>query len=200
MHVHLEWTPQRLVWICLFLSLFGALLCIALAIPRPRLVLAHDDDAPPDAYSWRTFVRFDGRDVPTMRTALGIALGSAALTAAVIGPLAGLVTGVLALGATRRHRARWWLAVGSPALLAVAGAYVVARQARYHPTAAFEWPGELAAVHQIGWLAVAFLLTLVAADWAWERVNRRRRAVAAAAASAPPVDASPTDDAGATPP
>jgi hypothetical protein len=85
--------------------------------------------------------------------------------------------------------------MGAPALLALAGGYVIARQAHYQPTAAFEWPGELAAVHQIGWMAVVFLLTLVAADWAWERVNRRRQAVAAAAASAPSDDASPPADA-----
>jgi len=198
--VHLEWTPQRLVWICLLLSLFGALLCLVLAIRRPRAAAANLDDLLPEPFAWRTFVRLEGRDVPPMRTALAIAATAGVLTAAVVGPFAGAVMAVLALGATRRHRARWWLSVGAPALLAAAGAYVVARQAHYHPTAAFEWPGELAAVYQIGWLAVAFLLTLVAADWAWERVNRRRTMVAAAAASAPRDDASPTGDAAEIPP
>jgi len=199
--VHLEWKPQRLVWVCLFLSLFGALLCLVLAIRRPRAA-ARDmgDDPLPDAFAWRSFVRFDGRDVPSTRTALGIAAAAGLLTTVVVGPIAGALAAPVALGACRRHRARWWLAVGSPGLLAVAGAYVIARQAHYHPTAAFEWPGELAAVHQTGWLAVAFLLVLVAADWAWERVNRRRRAVAAAAASAPPGVASPTSAAPDSPP
>src|SRR5206468_3607568 len=137
----------------------------------------------PEAFAWRTFVRFDGRDVPTLATALSITLAAGVLTAVVVGPLAGAVTALAALVACRRQRARWWLAIGSPAFLALAAAYVVARQAHYNPTAAFEWPGELAAVHQVGWLSVVFLVTLVAADWAWERVNRRRRAVADAVAS-----------------
>src|SRR5438132_2422146 len=165
----------------MFISLVGAIACLVLAVRRPRApVMAPADDASPDPFSWRTFVRFDGRDVPSARTALCIAAAAGLLTAAVVGPIAGAVTAVVALGACRRHRARWWLAIGSPALLALAGAYAVARQAHYQPTAAFEWPGELAAVHQIGWLAVTFLLALIAADWAWGRVNRRRWAVAAA--------------------
>ncbi|HEX4819018.1 MAG TPA: alpha-(1-_3)-arabinofuranosyltransferase family protein, partial [Acidimicrobiales bacterium] len=199
--VHLEWTPQRLVWICLFLSLLGAILCLILAIRRPRAALDSTiDDPPPDAFAWRTFVRFDGRDVPALRTALAMAAIAGVLTAAVVGPIAGAVTAVAALWAGRRHRARWLLAIGAPALLALAGSYVIGRQAHYQPTAAFEWPGELAAVHQIGWLAVVFLLTLVAADWAWERVNRRRRAVADAAASARIDDVSPSVDAPDSPP
>ena len=191
--VHLEWKPQRLVWICLFLSLIGAIACLVLAVRRPRIVHDDDDDdALPDAFRWATFVRFDGRDVPSPTTALAIAAGTGLVTAAVVGPIAGAATALVALVACRRHRARWWLALGAPGLLALAGAYVLARQAHYQPTAAFEWPGELAAVHQIGWLAVVFLVTLVLADWAWERVNRRRRAVAAAAASDRPDVASPT--------
>jgi hypothetical protein len=195
-HVHLEWKPQRLVWICLFLSLLGAILCLVLAIRRPRVVADTTVEDPlPEPFAWRTFVRFEGRDIPTMRTALAMAAIAGVLTAAVVGPIAGAVTAVVALWAARRHRARWLLAIGAPALLALAGGYVIARQAHYQPTAAFEWPGELAAVHQIGWMAVVFLLTLVAADWAWERVNRRRQAVADAAASAPSDDASPPADA-----
>jgi hypothetical protein len=158
------------------------------------------DDPLPEPFAWRTFVRFEGRDVPTMRTALAITGIAGVLTAAIVGPIAGVVAAVAALWAARRHRARWVLAIGAPALLALAGSYVIARQAHYQPKAAFEWPGELAAVHQIGWMAVVFLLTLVAADWAWERVNRRRRAVADAAASDPTGDASPRAAAPDSPP
>ena len=189
-HVHLEWTPQRFVWICLWLSLAGAVLCLVLALRRPPVALTHTDDDLPEPFAWRTFVRFEGRDIPTVGTALAIATGAGLLTAAIVGPLAGAVTAAVTLVAARRHRARRWLALGSPALLALAASYVIVRQARYHPIAAFEWPGEQSAAHQVGWLSVVFLVTLVVVDRAWERVNRRRRAVADAAASARLDDAS----------
>ena len=47
----------------------------------------------------------------------------------------------------------------------VSGLYVLARQAHSKPTAAFEWPAELSPIHQVGWLAVAFLVGLVVVDW-----------------------------------
>jgi hypothetical protein len=128
-------------------------------------------------------------------TSLGVAAGAGILTAAVIGPVAGLVMASIALVASRRRRARWWLALGSPGLLALSGLYVIGRQARSQPTPAFEWPGEQAAVHQVAWMAVALLITLVVVDALWERVNRRGLEVADAAASARPDDASPTADA-----
>ena len=112
---------------------------------------------------------------------------------------AGAVTAVAVGVASRRRRARWWLALGAPGLLALSGLYVLARQAHTKPTAAFEWPAELSAVHQVGWLAVAFLVGLVVVDWIWDRVNRpvvvrsRRTPLLLLLSS---VDASVPDDAG----
>jgi formate hydrogenlyase subunit 3/multisubunit Na+/H+ antiporter MnhD subunit len=122
------------------------------------------------------------------------------VAAAVIGVVAGLVTTLVAATATRRRRARWWLALGSPGLLAVSALYIVVRQARSRPTAAFEWPAEQAAVHQVGWLAIAFLVVLVVVDALWDRVNRHSERVADAAASSLPDDAwHPSDDRGPLP-
>jgi hypothetical protein len=195
-HVHLTWAPQRLVWFCLVLSALGVALCLVLAVRRPRGETRDPvDDPRPQPIRWRTIVRSVGRDEPSVLTSLAVASGAGILTAAVVGPVAGLIMAFVALVATRRRRARWWLAIGSPGLLALSGLYVIGRQARSQPTAAFEWPGEQAAVHQLAWLAVAFLVTLVVVDALWERVNRRGLEVADAAASAPPDDASPTSDA-----
>jgi len=201
-HVSLTWTPQRNVWIALLLSALGALLCIGLAIRRPRGAPIAVDDAPAESVTWRTFVRARGEHAPSLVHALVLGAVAAVVAGAVIGPVAGAVTGLAAGVATRRRGARWLLAVGSAACLALSGLYVLARQARSKPTAAFEWPAEQDSVHQLGWVAVAFLVALVAVDWWWDRVNRRRRARSDddAPASAGPFDAWFPDDEPVTPP
>jgi len=194
--IHLRWTPQRLVWAGIALSLFGILVCIALAIRRPRAVPLPDDDPAPDPITWRHFAGARGAVAPRRRTAVAAGAVAGIAAGAVIGPIAGAVTAVAVGLATRRRFARWILAAGSPALVALSGLYILARQAHSRPTAAFEWPAEQAAVHQIGWLAVAFLVGVVAVDALWDRVNRRPAAAAAvsarrAGASSPPAAAWP---------
>jgi arabinofuranan 3-O-arabinosyltransferase len=195
-HVHLNWAPQRRVWIALALSALGVVLCLVLVVRRPRTHPLAVDDPQPEPIGWRTFARSRGRDEPSVWITLLVSVGSGLIAAAVIGIGAGLVTALVAGTATRRRRARWWLALGSPGLLAVCALYIVGRQARSKPTAAFEWPAEQAAVHQVGWLAIVFLLLLVVVDAIWDRVNRHSEMVADAAASSPPDDAwHPSDDA-----
>jgi arabinofuranan 3-O-arabinosyltransferase len=199
-HVHLNWAPQQRIWIALALSAIGVLLCLVLAIRRPRATPLAVHDPQPETITWKTFVRSRGRDEPGLWLTLLVAVSAGVVAAAVIGVVAGLVTALVAASATRRRRARWWLALGSPGLLALAAAYIVARQARSKPTAAFEWPAEQSAVHQVGWLAIAFLVVLVVVDALWDRVNRHSEMVADAAASSPPDDAwYPSDDVGPLP-
>jgi hypothetical protein len=199
-HVKLNWAPQRRVWIALALSALGVVLCLVLVVRRPRARLLAVDDPQPEPIRWITFARSRGRDEPSLAVALLVAVGSGLVAAAVIGIVAGLVTAVVAATATRRRRARWWLALSSPGLLAVSALYIIVRQARSRPTAAFEWPAEQSAVHQVGWLAIAFLVVLVVVDALWDRVNRHSRMVADAAASSLPDDAwYPSDDVGPLP-
>jgi hypothetical protein len=199
-HVHLNWAPQRRVWIALVLSGLGIVLCLVLVVRRQRTHPLAVDDPQPEPIRWNTFVRARGRDEPGLLLTLVVAVGSGLAAAAVIGVVAGLVTAFAAATATRRRRARWWLALGSPALLGASALYIVVRQARSRPTAAFEWPAEQSAVHQVGWLAIAFLVVLVVVDAVWDRVNRHSEMVADAAASSPPDDAwYPSDDVGPLP-
>ena len=199
--VHLKWEPQRIVWIALALSALGVALCLVLAIRRPRTdppdVMLQADE--PELFQWNSFVRSRGAP-PSRRDAAMVAAGAGVATAAIVGPLAGLVVALVAYVAAGRARARWWLALGGPGLLAVSGLYVLARQARSRPTAAFEWPGEQAAVHQVAWLAVALVVTLVVVDALWASVTRRRDEATDAAVSAPLAGASPADDAPDFPP
>jgi arabinofuranan 3-O-arabinosyltransferase len=199
-HVHLNWAPQRRVWIAIALSLIGVVLCLVLLIRRPRSHPLPVTDPQPEPITWNSFARSRGRDEPSLWITLLVGVGAGAIAAAVIGPLAGAITALVAATATRRRRARWWLALGSPGLLAISALYIVVRQARSKPTAAFEWPAEQSAVHQVGWLAIAFLLVLVVVDAMWDRVNRHSERVADAAASSPPDDVwYPSDDVGPLP-
>jgi hypothetical protein len=175
-------------------------LCLVLIVRRPRTHPLVVSDSQPEPIKWNIFVRSRGRDEPSLWLTLLVGVGSGLVAMAVIGVGAGLVTAVVAATATRRRRARWWLALGSPGLLAVSALYIVVRQARSRPTAAFEWPAEQAAVHQVAWLAMAFLVVLVVVDALWDRVNRHSERVADAAASSPPDDAwYPSDDVGPLP-
>jgi hypothetical protein len=199
-HVHLNWAPQRRVWIALALSALAVVVCLVLIVRRPRTHPLTVDDPQPEPIRWNTFARARGRDEPSLWLTLIVGVSSGLVAAAVIGVVAGVITAVVAATATRRRRARWWLALGSPGLLAVSALYIVVRQARSRPTAAFEWPAEQSAVHQVGWLAIAFLVVLVLVDAVWDRVNRHSEMVADAAASSPPDDAwHPSDDVGPLP-
>jgi peptidoglycan biosynthesis protein MviN/MurJ (putative lipid II flippase) len=88
-------------------------------------------------------------------------------TVAVVGPVAGVVSALWAFAALRARVGRAVVAAASPSALAVAAVYVIARQARYHPGPALEWPGEQRAVHQLAWMAVVLLAVVVAADAQW---------------------------------
>jgi hypothetical protein len=199
-HVHLNWAPQRRVWIALALSAIAVVVCLVLIVRRPRTHPLIVNDPQPEPIRWNTFARARGRDEPSLWLTLIVGVSAGLVAIAVIGVVAGVITAVVAATATRRRRARWWLALGSPGLLAVSALYIVARQARSRPTAAFEWPAEQSAVHQVGWLAIAFLVVLVVVDAVWDRVNRHSEMVADAAASSPPDDAwYPSDDVGPLP-
>jgi arabinofuranan 3-O-arabinosyltransferase len=198
--VVLTWTPQRNVWIALGISALGVLLCLVLALRRPRALALQVEEPGPEPITWRTFVRSRGRDEPSVRAAVLTGLAAGIAAAAVIGLIAGAFTALVVGVAAHRRRARWWLALGAPALLALSALYVLVRQAHSKPTPAFEWPAELSAIHQVGWLAVAFLVALVVVDWLWDRVNRRSRSEVAAVASAHSDDVSPPTDGDEPPP
>jgi MFS family permease len=156
------------VWGALFASLAGAVLCIGLAIRRPRRRRAVAADVAPETLVRRWVFGWRGSE-PSARTALLVSLAMTLLWAAVIGPIAGLVVGLLTILAARDQNRRWLLAFSAPAALAIAAAYVVLHQIRYHPTSAFEWPGDQSAVHQVAWVAVALLVSLVTLDHLWDR-------------------------------
>ena len=174
-HVHLNWAPQRRVWIAPRRSRrLGVVLCLRCwPFRRPRTGPLAVEDPQPEPIRWDTFIRARGRDEPSVGMALLVGAGCGLFAAAVIGIVAGLVTAFVAATAS-----------SAPSATLVAGPRLTrhcwrsprctssfARRGRVRPRRSSGRPSSH--VHQVGWLAIAFLVVLVNVDAARIRVNRR---------------------------
>ncbi|HEY4377198.1 MAG TPA: hypothetical protein VGM93_08565, partial [Acidimicrobiales bacterium] len=174
--VHLEWTPQRVVWGAIAASVAAILLALLL-IAWPRT----DPDTEPDArlaldarpamprpFRLGRVLRYSGPRPGAFAT-VGTVLLALVVGGALIGPLAGVLLAVVAALAMRFVRARPLLTLGSPALLAISAAYIMAKQFADNLPAGFDWPTYFDAVHQVAWGAVALLVLDVVVDRCWLR-------------------------------
>ncbi|MEO7556448.1 MAG: alpha-(1-_3)-arabinofuranosyltransferase family protein [Acidimicrobiales bacterium] len=201
MRVHVGFAPQKVVNRALAVSAVAALVCLALALsrrgrPKPWEVPAairltdgnaDDGDLEPRPLSWSALTSYEGVPPPVpsrVLTVAALALGSFV----VAGPVVALVTGALSAGALAWRRGRWLVALGSPAALAVAAAYVITWQIRFRIAPGLEWPGELERAHPLGWLAVTLLVAdvTIARRHRGGREHRRRRRRGVRGAEAPP--------------
>ncbi|HWW54348.1 MAG TPA: discoidin domain-containing protein, partial [Acidimicrobiales bacterium] len=165
--VHLDWTPQRRVWIALGLSALAILLCLALVFVRRGNDGPLDTGAPPDpAERFTTLpalpalaspLRPTGRPLEPM-TRLVTAVVGTVLGMLVIGPVAGLIMGAVLAVAVSRPKLRALLSLGSVALLAVSALYVIELQWRYHFPPKIEWPEHFHRITLIPWIAAAWLI------------------------------------------
>lgn len=154
--LHLEWTPQRTVWIALALSGLGLLLCLWFVLRSRPVPLddRKDERTKPEAVGL-----FDSYGEPTpWRVAFGVALVSTAVAAALIMPMWwAAVVGVLSLVALRSKKGwpaiRWSVA----AMLGLMAAYVVLRQWRNGYVTDFDWPTHFEAVAPLGMTAYVLL-------------------------------------------
>jgi hypothetical protein len=62
---------------------------------------------------------------------------------------------------------RRWIALGAPAALVLAAAYIVVWQLRYGIAPGFEWPTEFGRAHPVAWMAVLLLVADVVIHRAW---------------------------------
>ena len=160
--VEMEWTPQRQVWIAIWLTIAFMLLCIAIIVVTWRRRLAFtarpgDSDA---TVEWRGFTPLAGR---ARWTAVAV---SAALAAVMVTPWVGVLVGAATIALTARTRRFALLLPG--VLLALCGVDIVTEQALHHFPAVFEWPTLFPHVPTAAWIAVAIL----AADGIVEIVRR----------------------------
>ncbi len=164
--VDIGFAPQRRVDIAIAVSVIAAVVCLALLIRRPRVVV----DAPSslaEPYSSVLAYRYDGA-LPTRRIAVWTGVGVGLLGLVIAGPGVGLAIGLVA-GIGARHEAfRRYLLLASPLALALCAAYVIYIQVRWSPTPSFDWPIEMKRPHPLGWLAVLLLVADVIVDRVWQ--------------------------------
>ena len=154
MTVELSWTPQRLVWIGLAVSAAVVLLCVGILLVtrrrrRARAQDGTDADAHVDAPALDLTFTYAGSN-PLVVTALlagvAVGIGTAVVSRAWIGAVAGVATVVVTLV----PRARIAVAIAIPVVLALS---------------------RIVDEPELAWLTIALLVVDLAARW----VRRRTR-------------------------
>ncbi len=164
--VDMRFAPQQRVNVAIVLSIAAALLCLALAIRRPRTVV-NAPSSLAEPYSSVLAFRYDGA-LPTRRAAVWTGVGVGLLGLVLAGPVVGGLLG-LAAGIGARHETfRRYLLLGSPIALGLCGLYVLYIQTRWNPDPSFDWPIEMRRPHPVGWLAVLILIADVLVDRVWQ--------------------------------
>lgn len=176
--VQLVWTPQQVVRWSFVASLIGILAALLLvAWPRRRSAGPATDatwvplDARPSLprpFKLARVLRYAG-PTPSRFALVGTTATALLVGGAVIGPVPGLLLGVVSVLALRVPRSRPLLSLGGPLLLAGSMAFVVSRQFLERLPIGFEWPTYFEAVHQPAWTAIALLVLDAVVDRCWLR-------------------------------
>jgi arabinofuranan 3-O-arabinosyltransferase len=159
LNIHVEWTPQRVVWIAIALSIAGLLTCLVLVIvSRGR---RQASPTPATAPRW-----VDPREIGP-RSSLRAAIVAGTTLGGFVGvttpwrgfglPILVVTLAVLTTIAFRWRRGRGLLSSAAAASLGLAALYTVVSQLRHHYVADFIWPAQFARVSLFG-LAAVFLL------------------------------------------
>jgi arabinofuranan 3-O-arabinosyltransferase len=166
--VHLQWTPQRIVWIGLVVSVLGILLCLLVLLRSARTPGGATLPWEPGGATWRDEPFRSGppvgwRGVTLACVAVGAGVGL------VVHPLMGLAVAGAAVLALRWRYGR---AAGAAAagLVGAAGLYTAAKQWRNDFPADFGWTDFFHPAHFLGWSGLALLVVLLVSD-----ALRRRR-------------------------
>ncbi len=203
----IAWTPQKLVWIFIGVSLVGFVVCVALMLfgrrRREAPVLVDEPGRPlapllgdPWPFPWSPLTARAEREpdlAPATERTVGVR--TAAIASALFGlfvffdvptqwffPLLGIPMGLLLYAALRRGDPRRLLGLAGAACLGVAGAYFVIQQRRNRYNPNFIWPTLHERVHIFGLLAMFFL----AASAVHELLTRQRPGTVPMAADGPP--------------
>ena len=169
-HVAVTWAPQTLVWVCLVLSGFGVLLCLAFILWAWRRSRRRTEETPIVPVDDPELVRpllGRGADrgngvVPARRAALlSVLLGLFVflnVPFAGLFPLLGPGVGLVTFLVFRWPRGRGWLGLAGAGCLAVAAGYIVVSQLRHDHIPDFTWPLQFTRTHTLGLLAVFLAL------------------------------------------
>lgn len=157
----LDWTPQRRVWVSIWISVAFALACLVLVGITWRRARARALAPAPGDAAVALRGPFAGSVAAGAMPALA-RVGVSALVGVVAGvvsaPWIGVLAAVATAGALWVPRARVVLVLGPPVLLAIAALYIVYGQRRYEFDPIFEWPTLFPRARTLGWLAVVLLV------------------------------------------
>ena len=182
--IHLEWTPQKVVWGMIYVSLAFVVLAFALALwPRRRKAAATAgadlDDEPswipldqrpsmPLALSWDRIRRYTG-PTPSLFAWIATTVAAFALGFAFTGPIGAVVLGAAAAITLRFPRSRPLLTLGGPLLVIGTIGWMGLRQLLDNLPPGFDWPTYFEGAQDPAWIAVLLLLLDAVVDRCWLR-------------------------------
>jgi arabinofuranan 3-O-arabinosyltransferase len=180
--LHVEWAPQKIVWVAIAVSVVGLILCLGILFfarkrRRTRPPLADDVDRPFDPTLRR--VGRPGPRLPLRAAVLctaGLTLLAAIAVPTSIWPLACVIPfGIAVWWGMRSPRGRGILGVAAGVSLSVAVAYMVLQQIRHGYQPDFIWPELFQVVDIFGLLAVFLLAAEAVRELVMLRVGAERR-------------------------
>jgi arabinofuranan 3-O-arabinosyltransferase len=179
--IHLEWTPQKVVWAMIYASLaFVALALVLTFWPRRKKAVAGAeldepgwiplDERPsmPLALTWDRVRRYTG-PTPSLFAWVATTLAAAAAGFAFTGPVGGLILGGAAAVTLRFPRSRPILTLGGPLVVIATIGWMVGRQIFDNLPPGFDWPTYFEGAQDPAWIAVLLLLLDAVVDRCWLR-------------------------------
>jgi arabinofuranan 3-O-arabinosyltransferase len=177
--IHAEWTPQKVVWSMIYVSLAFVVLALALILWPRRRAAANELDEPawipldqrpsmPLALSWDRIRRYTG-PAPSLFAWIGTTLGALAFGFAFTGPIGAVLLTLAAAVTLRLPRSRPILTVGAPALLVGTVLWMAVRQLLQDLPPGFDWPTYFEGAQDPAWIAVLLLLLDAVVERCWLR-------------------------------
>jgi hypothetical protein len=179
--VRLDWVPQRVVWIALWLSLAGGLACLLIvaATARARRRSARVGSADTERLATAGRESITARPVlleaalaPRTTRATALVVVTLALAAGVlVRPWAGILVGGLAFWSLRERRVRLLVRYAPAAIMIGVAIYMAGAQAVHHYTTGTGWPAAFAPARIPTWIALFLLLTDTVIEHMWRNVE-----------------------------
>ena len=173
--VSLEWTPQRLVWVAMALSVVGILVCLLLLWRNPRRFALATAGLRGDG--WALPIEPQREPLAPLPKGAQAPVRTVVLTTAAATVVAALLIGlpwapVVGAATVLAQRWRWGpvtVRLAAVGMLALSALSVVVRQRRNEFPPDFIWPNHFEAVHRVVLVALALLVI----DALWGRRKDR---------------------------
>jgi arabinofuranan 3-O-arabinosyltransferase len=173
--VSVVWTPQRYVWIALWLSLVGGIACLvilgwSLLTARRRVAAV----APVPSEDASITVRpplLEPALTSDTRLSVGAVVVLAVLAGVVVHPWVGLLVGALTYASIRDRRARLVVRYAPVAIVAFIALYMAGAQAIEHYATGTHWPSIFSWARVPMWIALFLLLVDATVEWLWRRTS-----------------------------